>query len=360
MAIIYKDFEYMNNTLLSMGLMCVDFESESEIPLGLKRTIQKGETNRYRVKSNHIYTSYDDPLEFEINIVKSICNTGCSQSEMAFSRDEIRQITRWLSSTTIPQLLNTINENDESLNYCGIFTNIESFVVGGDVYGFVLTFTNDSPFAYSNSIKNKYELNGNVTKTVLNNSDLLDDYLYPVIHIKPESNTDFYMCNLSDCTILDDGTITSVADATTKLEAFLSVIDTFAQNNRYTVEYYYDEDGYTKVWANDTAMRVKFIERDGTEHFCFAYYDSNGRYKIIEGGFITLKLYSDLNVTINCELLTIQDSIGRMVHFKNIGIDEEDYIYWLRLLSGYNTLLFYGNDCTVEIEYRELLKVGAV
>ena len=174
MAVIYKDFEYMDNSLSSMGLMCVDFESESGIPLGLKRTIQKGEANRYRVKSNHIYTSYDDSLEFEINIVKSICDTGCSQSEMAFSRDEIRQITRWLSSTTIPQLLNTINENDESLNYCGIFTNIESFVVGGDVYGFVLTFTNDSPFAYSNSIKNKYELNGNVTKTVLNNSDLLN------------------------------------------------------------------------------------------------------------------------------------------------------------------------------------------
>ena len=48
-----------------------------------------------------------------------------------------------------------------------------------------------------------------------------------------------------------------------------------------------------------------------------------------------------------------------MVHFKNIGIDEEDYIYWLRLISGNNTLLFYGTDCDVKIEYREMLKVGA-
>lgn len=359
MAIIYKDFEYMNTTLSSMELMCVDFNSDSDIPMGLNRTIQKGETNRYRVKSNHIYTSYDDPLEFEIDIVKSICAESYDQSKMKFTRDEIRQITRWLSSTTIPQLFNTTNENDESLNYCGIFTNIESFVVGGDVYGFALTFTNDSPFAYSDIIKKSFQLNGNVEDTVLNNSDLLDDYIYPVIHIKPKSNTDFYMCNLSDCIVLDKGNVAVSTDTESMLEAFLTAINTFAQNNRYTVEYYYDEDGYTKVWANDTAMRIKLIEKDGTEHFCFAYYNTDGAYEIIEGGFITLKLYADLDIDINCNLLRIQDSIGRMVHFKNVGLEEEDYIYWLRLLSGYNTLFFYGNDCDVEIEYRELLKVGA-
>lgn len=360
MAIIYNDFVYMNNSLSTMGLICVDFDSNSDIPLGLQRTIQKGETNRYRVKSNHIYTSYDDPLEFEIHVIKDPYKCGYDQSKMKFSREEIRQITRWLSSTTIPQLLSTVDCNDELLNYCGIFTNIESFVVGGEVYGFVLTFTNDSPFAYSNSIKNKYELNGNVAKTVLNNSDLLDDYIYPILHISPNSNTDFYMCNLSDCDVLASGKITISNDSNATLNNFLNVINTFAQNNRYTVEYYYDEDGYTKTWANNTALRIKLLEKDGTDHYCFAYYENDGSYKIIEGGFITLKLYSDLDIEINCELLTIQDSIGRMVHFKNIGIDEEDYIYWLRLLSGYNTLLFYGNDCTVEIEYRELLKVGAV
>lgn len=359
MSIIYNDFVYMNNSLSTMGLICVDFDSNSDIPLGLQRTIQKGETNRYRVKSNHIYTSYDDPLEFEIHVVKDPYKCDYDQSKMKFSREEIRQITRWLSSTTIPQLLSTVDCNDEPLNYCGIFTNIESFVVGGEVYGFVLTFTNDSPFAYSNSIKNKYELNGNATKTVLNNSDLLDDYIYPILHISPNSNTDFYMCNLSDCDVLASGKITISDDSNTTLNNFLDVINMFAQNNRYTVEYYYDEDGYTKTWANNTALRIKLLEKDGTDHFCFAYYENDGSYKIIEGGFITLKLYSDLDIEINCELLTIQDSIGRMVYFKNVGIEEEDYIYWLRLLSGYNTLLFYGVDCTVEIEYRELLKVGA-
>ena len=360
MAVIYKDFNYMNKSLQEMGLICVDFESESDIPLGLQRTIQKGETNRYRVKSNHIYTSYNDPLEFEIDIVKSVCSNGYDQSEMRFSKNEIREVTRWLSSSTIPQLLITTDPNDEILNYCGIFTNIESFVVGGEVYGFALTFSNDSPFAYSDIITNKFQLNGITSCVLLNNSDLLDDYIYPVMRIKPKSNTDFYMINTSDSTILDTGKITISGDSDLSLNNFLNAIENFARLKGYTVEYYYDSDKYIKAWANNTALRVKFTEKDGTDHYCFAYYEPDGSYKIIEGGFITLKLYSDLDIDINCELLIIQDSIGRMVHFKNVGLEDEDYIYWLRLISGYNTILFYGVDCTVEIEYRELLKVGAV
>lgn len=360
MAVIYKDFNYMNKSLQEMGLICVDFESESDIPLGLQRTIQKGETNRYRVKSNHIFTSYDDPLEFEIDIVKSACINGYDQSEMRFSKNEIREVTRWLSSSTIPQLLITTDPNDEILNYCGIFTNIESFVVGGEVYGFALTFSNDSPFAYSDIITNKFQLNGITSGVLLNNSDLLDDYIYPVMRIKPKSNMDFYMINTSDSTILDTGKITISGDSDLSLNNFLNAIENFARLKGYTVEYYYDSDEYIKAWANNTALRVKFTEKDGTDHYCFAYYEPDGSYKIIEGGFITLKLYSDLDIDINCELLIIQDSIGRMVHFKNVGLEDEDYIYWLRLISGYNTILFYGVDCTVEIEYRELLKVGAV
>lgn len=360
MAIIYKDFNYMNHSLQEMGLICVDFESESDIPLGLQRTIQKGETNRYRIKSNHIYTSYDDPLGFEINIIKNTCINSYDQSEMKFNKNEIREVTRWLSSSTIPQLLITTDANDEVLNYCGVFTNIESFVVGGEVYGFALTFSNDSPFAYSDIITNKIQLNDITSSVLLNNSDLLDDYIYPVMHIKPKSNTDFYMVNTDDSTILDTGKIVISGDSNLSLNNFLTAIEDFARLKGYTIEYYYDSDGYIKSWANNTALRIKLIEKDGAEHYCFAYYESNGSYKIIEGGFITLKLYSDLNIDINCELLTIQDSIGRMVHFKNVGLEDEDYIYWLRLISGYNTLLFYGVDCTVEIEYRELLKVGAV
>lgn len=359
MAIIFKDVKYMDFSLSDMCLMCVDFESDSDIPLGLQRTIQKGETNRYRVKSNHIYTSYDDTLIFEIHIVKDVCKNNYDQSKMKFTREEIRQVTRLLSSASIPQLLETKDYNNNIINYCGIFTNIESFTVGGEVYGFILTFTNDSPFAYSSVINKTIQLNGSVTESILNNSDLLDDYLYPVITIKPSSNTDFYMCNMSDCTILTSGSITISGNSTTTLNILKSKIESYAKNSRYAVEYYYDSGGNLKTWANNSALRIKLVESDNTEHYCFAYYDSTGVYKIIEGGFVTLKLYSDLDIEINCELLSIQDSIGRMVHFKNIGIDEEDYIYWMRLISGYNTLLFYGVDCIVEVEYRELMKVGA-
>ena len=109
MAIIYKELEYMGNTLESLGLMCVDFDEETEIPLGLQKTIEKGETNRYRIKSNHIYTLYNDTLEFQIDVVKSICDTCNDQTKMKYTKSEIREITKQLSSTTIPQLLKTVD-----------------------------------------------------------------------------------------------------------------------------------------------------------------------------------------------------------------------------------------------------------
>ena len=46
MAIILKDFTYMGKSLQDMGLMSVDFDDNYEIPMGLQRTITKGETNR--------------------------------------------------------------------------------------------------------------------------------------------------------------------------------------------------------------------------------------------------------------------------------------------------------------------------
>lgn len=361
MAISFANFSYMENTMKNMNLICVDFDSNNSenISLGLQRSIIKGEINRYRLKSNHISTTYDNPIEFEIHVMKDACKYGYDENEMKFTRNEIRQITKWLSSTTIPQLLTTYNDVGESLNYCGIFTNIESFTISGDVYGFILTFTNDSSFAYTDIRKTTLILNGNTTEKILNDSDLLDDYIYPVIHIHPKSNTDFYMCNLSDCKELDSGTIEINQDKQITSDNFLEKINEFAKINGYTINYYYyGENNFVKTWADNTAMRIKLVERDGTEHYCFTYYLPDGKYKIIEFGFITLKLYADLDIDINCEILTIQDSIGRMVSFKNIGLEEEDYIYWMRLISGYNTILFYANDCTVEIEYRELLKVG--
>lgn len=360
MATEFKDITYMGKTLSSLNLRCVDFEDDSEIPLGLKRSITKGEVNRYRVRSNHIYTTYDDPLEFNINIIKDESKVGYDQEDLKFSKSDVRQITKWLTSTTIPQLLIATDDNDEIINYCGIFTNIETFVVGGNVYGFILTFTNDSPFAYSEMITKTYSINGSASEIITNNSDLLDDYLYPVIEITPTSNTDFYICNLSDCCVLDSGSIAVVEnDENITLQNFINKIESFATTNGYTLEYYYD-GAYVKTLANSTAMRIKLIERDGTEHFCFTYYLNDGTYKIIEGGFLTLKLYSNLSVKINCELATIQDSTGRMVHFKNIGLEDEDYIYWIRLISDNNTLLLYGENCTVKFEYREMLKVGAI
>lgn len=354
---IFTDFNYANKSMSDLNLICVDLNSDSEIPLGLQRIIVKGETNRFRIKSNHIYTTYDKPLEFKIHIIKNdeIYDT---QEKMIFSKREIRQITSWLTSTTLPLILNTV-EDGESINYCGIFTNIETFVVGNDVYGFILTFTNDSPFAYSDVVGHEFLLKGNSSKTIPNYSDMLDNYCNPIMKITPHINSDFYMCNLSDCKILEEGKINVVTgDKDRTLANLLEKINAYAFNSLHDVSYYYD-GSIAKTWADKTAIRIALTEKDGTKHYGFSFYLPDGSYKIIEGAFMTLKLFKNLPVEINCDLLCMQDSIGRMIKFSDMGIEEEDYIYWLRLKNGDNTLVFYADNCDVSIEYREMLKVGA-
>lgn len=343
--------------MLELNLMCVDFNSDDNIPLGLQRSISKGETNRYRIKSNHFYCAYDNPLEFEIHIVKECCDYG-SQSEMMFSKSEVRKITRWLTSTSLPLLLNGVDD-EGAINYCGIFTNIESFVVGGEIYGFILKFTNDSPFAYSDVITQNETLNGTKNIVVDNDSDLLDDYCKPVLKIHPHTNTDFYVCNLSDCKTLKEGQINIVPDDKNATQInFIDAINDYATTTMHDIGFYYN-GAFVKTWADGTAIRIKLTEKDSTEHFAFAYHLSDGSFKIIEGGFMTLKLLKELEVEVNCDILSMKDSIGRMIKFADMGIEEEDYIYWLRLISGDNTLLFYGKNCDVTIEHREMLKVGA-
>lgn len=353
-----KNFTYMNKSASELNLITVDFNNDDKIPMALKRTIVKGETNRYRLKANHLYATYDDSLEFEIHITKDVCKIQ-DQSALEFSRDEVREVTKWLTSSSIPSPMYIEESDSINVFYCGIFSNIEAFSVGGKVYGFIVTFTNDSAFAYSDEIVKKQSVAGYTTALIDNQSDLLDDYCYPVIKLTPKVKSDFILCNLSDSVILKEGSFSISGDSATKLNNFLDKINTFAMEHSYTVKYYYN-GSFCKTWANDTAIRIKLIENDTTEHYCFAFYDTSGKYKIIEGGFTTIKLLKDLSITINCSLLTMYDDIKRMILFSDIGIDDEDYIYWLRLKNGLNDLILFADNCDVSITYREMLKVGAV
>ena len=360
MVKLCEDFIYSDQALSQLGFTTADFHNDEEIPLALQREIIKGETNNYRKRANHITTTYSGTLEMEFHLIKKAYDRR-SLDDLEISKHEIRAVTRWLSSVSRPALLQiAVPEADEDLFYFGLFTNIETFTAGGRVYGLILTFTNDSPFAYSDIITDTFELQGHIDKVIDNNSDLLDDYCYPVIHIAPGEKGDFYLCNFNDTELLTEGKFSLGEDADTAFEHFLQKIETYAVTKGYTTDYYYDSQYKFITIADDTAIRFKYRDSNADEYHCFAYYQPDGSYKILKGGFLSLSLLKDLPITIDCELLTIYDDLGRMVLFKDIGLADEDYIYWPRLKDGTNTLHFFGSAGNVTFTRREMIKAGVL
>jgi len=360
MVKLCEDFIYEGQSISELGFTAIDFHNDEEIPLYLKREITKGEVNPYRKRANHIHASFTDSLEFELHLIKKNYNRK-SLSDLELSKEEIRTVVGWLTSVPRPALLQLEDsQSDDDLFLCGLFTNVETYTIGGKVYGLILTFSNDSPFAYSDIIADTFTVQEHTARMITNNSDLLDDYCYPVIRISPVRRSDFFICNLSDSHILAEGKLAIASDPDVTFDNFLDKIEDYAARSSYTTAYYYGSDNAYATHADRTAIRFKYIDSHAACHHCFAFHKADGSYTILEGGFLTLKVLAGLPVTIDCELLTIYDDLGRMVSFKDIGIDEEDYIYWPRLRSNDNAFLFYGADCTVTFTRREMIKAGVL
>lgn len=63
-------------------------------------------------------------------------------------------------------------------------------------------------------------------------------------------------------------------------------------------------------------------------------------------------------IYIDCQNLTIKNSIGTLIPLTDLNILDPQKIYWFKLLSGQNEISFSGN-ATIKIKYREYRKVGA-
>ena len=63
-------------------------------------------------------------------------------------------------------------------------------------------------------------------------------------------------------------------------------------------------------------------------------------------------------IYIDCQRLTIKNYIGSLIPLTDLNILDPQKIYWFKLLSGQNQVMFSGN-AIVKIKYREYRKVGA-
>ena len=352
----FRDFTFAGKSFSELSAIYTGLVSfdESEDNLAMERTMELGERNKYRVEPNYFGATWSDNLKFELNIIKDIC----TESNTDITKSDIREITRWLTSPHLPQWIEFEyypDDDNDVVNYYGWFTNIETWCVGGKVKGLRLYFECTTPFGYTSNISEEHQVSTYENVIISNESDELFDYCYPTIYIYPHGNDQIFICNLSDCEILEQDYLVQEKN---DFDSLLNVVDTYALYNGYGVRYAGTGIYNIVPLCNNTAVQFYLVDKYGTEFKCTAFYlPDTKEYRIIRDGFMYMQTYEDLEIDIDCKRLSIMDSIGRMITYDKLGISDVDNMYWLRLINGDNNLILSGNAEFI-ISHRESRKVG--
>lgn len=362
---ICKDFLYGKKRLSDMSseYICVEFDSDSDVNLAMSRSNISGETNLVRREPNDTGTTWDDVLEFEFHIVKNPC-TCTEQKEREITKTDIREITRWLTSITLNSWLDITEETEgvEATRFLGKFNDIQTWSHNGVVFGLKLFFRCSSQFGFTEDIVTSVStVNGCSSVTINNDDDEMDKYVYPVIDIAPLQTGQVFFCNLSDAYVFDTGYIDSTFNESEKMDYMMGKIGAYANGHGYTVEYLKNklDDSKLLTVCNNTAILFKYVDTDKNEEKCIAYYNlSESKYYIIHGAFMYLDVKESLPIHIDCQKLMLYDDLNRMIKYEDIGVDDEDYIYFLRYINGDNNIVVYGNNCTFTFTHREARKTG--
>lgn len=147
---------------------------------GLHRELKKtANTNRTKF---HVYgTENTEPITFHISIVKT------DGSEI--TRSESIQINRWLTSSSLPQLLKFNDCDAYPLHYYAVCTQINDITSGGCLIGKELTFETNAPYAFSEAEEKTYVITeANQTFFLNNSADTDNGIYYPTITISTASD----------------------------------------------------------------------------------------------------------------------------------------------------------------------------
>lgn len=367
MAKICKDFTYDGKKIsdLSAKYIFADFDDSSETSLSLSRSNISGETNLIRREANDIGTTWDNTLEFEFDIAKDPC-LYATQEEREITKADIREITRWLTSVSLNKWLDVEAEleNDEATRFLGKFSDIQTWVQYGTIFGLKLLFRCSSQFGFTNDMSTSITVgNGCSSITIDNDDDELDKYVYPTMKIEPNKTGQIFFCNMSDTYIFEKGGIDESLSELEKVDYLMGKIGDYGNTHGYKVDFLKEklDDEKILVICDKTAIPFKYIDSDNNEEKCIAYIDNNmSSYHIVHGAFMYLNVYKSLTTFIDCERQKLYDDTGRMIRYDDIGISDEDYIYFLRYLNGENKIVMYGNDCKFTFTHREARKTGGV
>ena len=134
------------------------------------------------------YDGYMSLTSEDTEFIESI--TSIQIDDVAYSSIHVRD---WLSTygnggsyeNSYSMLIRSTLDLNKKYNYFGLFSNVEAEVDHGDIIGLTATFTTDSPFAWTDTIKKTFNMTDGDTVTFNVKSSEKYREIYPVIKIEP-------------------------------------------------------------------------------------------------------------------------------------------------------------------------------
>lgn len=143
------DFSYHEEKLSDYGCIVAGINTGFQDSVQIGASIQFDTIKtRQNYKNKIINAGYSDVVSATFDVCKNPCLYKTMESR-SFSDGEISHFMRWLNQKKYYKF-KPVYENGtySDLYFYGTFTSISSIVINGNVVGFTLTFTSDSPFGY--------------------------------------------------------------------------------------------------------------------------------------------------------------------------------------------------------------------
>ena len=321
-----SNFTYAGHSLSEYSMTLYDPESEQQF---VGRDIDRSDITSLRAIPNHYSTRYNGVLILSFFIIKD----GTIQESRRMSGDDINTIRAWLESPKSPSLLTVApltddedeeeeeeEEEDTTVNYYGLFTEIQPFILRQECYGLYLTFTCNSPYGFTDVVEKEFTL--------------------ATINLLAEDGTN----------LLDESDSVIVAEDVNQSGTY---VNNSAEHNEYLRPIITITS--TNKFVSGESITIKNIS-DGNKTM-----------------FLLLPKNKS-SIVIDCQKKTIVDNNGNLIPLSEVGLSDpisNDYnyisaelysFYWLRLLYGTNNLTFScpggSTVAKVKIGARQINKSG--
>lgn len=191
--LILGDFRISDYGLI-VGSFSYSGESEDDIGMSIS-TIE--EFIGYNPKPVYLGQKYNDKIKLQITIIKN--PSVHLYNKLYFNEKDCRWILRTLTGIRGYQWLKLIVQDpDEDLLYKARIINVSYKRIGGYVTGIILNMECDSCFAWSKEYNITVNAKANQHFYIFNNTDDLNNYVYPFVSILSSSSDTLSIINISD------------------------------------------------------------------------------------------------------------------------------------------------------------------